>query len=160
MGKIPGSFLKRKAVPPTRPFWCAASSTAPSVLCSPRICATMFPSSAPLCPWTRTAPPKSPLWWVLPSPCPSPSAVERTLSLLSVGLIDGEFVINPNAERQGFPDGRYTVASTDSRIAMIEAGATRFPTRICTTALSPVTRPTSTSLNSSRALYVYLLAQV
>ena len=45
------------------------------------------------------------------------------ISGVSVGLVDGEIVINPNAEQRKVSDMSTTVASTDSRIAMIEAGA-------------------------------------
>ena len=45
------------------------------------------------------------------------------ISGVSVGLVDGEIVINPNAEQRKHSDMSTTVASTDSRIAMIEAGA-------------------------------------
>ncbi|WP_405340766.1 polyribonucleotide nucleotidyltransferase [Ruminococcus sp.] len=45
------------------------------------------------------------------------------ISGVSVGLVDGEIVINPNAEQRKQSDMSTTVASTDSRIAMIEAGA-------------------------------------
>ena len=45
------------------------------------------------------------------------------ISGVSVGLVDGEIVINPNADQRKVSDMSTTVASTDSRIAMIEAGA-------------------------------------
>ena len=45
------------------------------------------------------------------------------ISGVSVGLIDGEFVINPNAEQRKRSQMAVTVASTAERIAMIEAGA-------------------------------------
>ena len=45
------------------------------------------------------------------------------ISGVSVGLVDGEIVINPNAEQRKKSDMATTVASTSERIAMIEAGA-------------------------------------
>ena len=45
------------------------------------------------------------------------------ISGVSVGLIDGEFIINPTAEQRKRSQMAVTVASTDERIAMIEAGA-------------------------------------
>ena len=45
------------------------------------------------------------------------------ISGVSVGLIDGEFIINPTAEQRKLSQMAVTVASTDERIAMIEAGA-------------------------------------
>jgi len=41
----------------------------------------------------------------------------------SVGLVDGEYVINPTAEQRAKSEMAVTVASTDELIAMIEAGA-------------------------------------
>ncbi len=40
-----------------------------------------------------------------------------------VGLIDGEFIINPTAEQQMISDLALTVASTKEKVIMIEAGA-------------------------------------
>ena len=45
------------------------------------------------------------------------------ISAVSVGYVDGEIVINPNAEQRKASDMATTVASTSERIAMIEAGA-------------------------------------
>ena len=49
------------------------------------------------------------------------------ISAVSVGLVDGEFVINPTKEQREVSKMAVTVASTDSRIAMIEAGADIVP---------------------------------
>ena len=124
VGKIPGSFLKREGRPsdkailasrmidrPIRPLFpkdmrndvsivCTVMSVDPD--CSPEI-AAMVGTSAALSisdiPW------KGPI------------------SGVSVGLIDGEFIINPNAEQRAKSEMAVTVASTDKLIAMIEAGA-------------------------------------
>src|SRR5574344_2148091 len=40
-----------------------------------------------------------------------------------VGLIDGEFVVNPNEEQNKISDLKLTVASTRDKVIMIEAGA-------------------------------------
>lgn len=44
-----------------------------------------------------------------------------------VGLIDGEFVINPNATQNQSSDLKLTVASTRDKVIMIEAGANEIP---------------------------------
>ncbi len=49
------------------------------------------------------------------------------ISAVSVGLIDGEFIINPTKEQRDLSQMAVTVASTDERIAMIEAGANIVP---------------------------------
>ena len=124
VGKIPGSFQRREGRPsekailtsrvidrPIRPLFpkdmrndvsvvCTVMSVDPD--CSPEI-AAMVGTSAALSisdiPW------KGPI------------------SGVSVGLIDGEYVINPDAAQRKASRMAVTVASTDSRIAMIEAGA-------------------------------------
>ena len=45
------------------------------------------------------------------------------VSMTQVGLIDGEFVFNPNADQKAASDLALTVASTKEKVIMIEAGA-------------------------------------
>ena len=45
------------------------------------------------------------------------------ISGVSVGYIDGEYIINPTAEQRERSEMAVTVASTDKLVAMIEAGA-------------------------------------
>ena len=45
------------------------------------------------------------------------------LAAVSVGLIDGEFVLNPTSKERGLSAMNLTVCSTEERIMMIEAGA-------------------------------------
>ncbi|MDE6208432.1 MAG: polyribonucleotide nucleotidyltransferase [Lachnospiraceae bacterium] len=44
-----------------------------------------------------------------------------------VGLIDGEFIINPNSAQNKVSDLKLTVASTRDKVIMIEAGANEIP---------------------------------
>ncbi|MDE6435512.1 MAG: polyribonucleotide nucleotidyltransferase [Lachnospiraceae bacterium] len=44
-----------------------------------------------------------------------------------VGLIDGEFVFNPNEAQNAVSDLKLTVASTEKKVIMIEAGANEIP---------------------------------
>ncbi|MEE1314286.1 MAG: polyribonucleotide nucleotidyltransferase [Faecalimonas sp.] len=48
-------------------------------------------------------------------------------STTQVGLIDGEFVFNPNASQRAISDMQLTVASTRDKVIMIEAGANEVP---------------------------------
>ncbi len=48
-------------------------------------------------------------------------------STTQVGLIDGEFVFNPNAAQRAVSDMQLTVASTRDKVIMIEAGANEVP---------------------------------
>ena len=124
VGKIPGAFLRREGRPsekatltcrmidrPIRPLFPKDMRNDVSIVCtvmsvdqdnSPEIAAmigTSIALSISDIPW------KGPI------------------SGVSVGLIDGEFIINPNAEERKVSEMAVTVASTDERIAMIEAGA-------------------------------------
>ena len=124
VGKIPGGFLKREGRPsekailtsrvvdrPMRPLFpkdmrndvsivCTVMSVDPD--CSPEIAALVG---------TSVALSISDIPW------------DGPISGVSVGLIDGEFIINPTAEQRKLSQMAVTVASTDERIAMIEAGA-------------------------------------
>ena len=124
VGKIPGSFLKREGRPsekailvsrvidrPIRPLFpkdmrndvsvvCTVMSVDPD--CSPEIAAMVG---------TSVALSISDIPWNGP------------ISGVSVGLIDGNFIINPTSEQKKVSQMAVTVASTNSRIAMIEAGA-------------------------------------
>ncbi len=124
VGKIPGSFLKREGRPsekatlvcrmidrPIRPLFPKDMRNDVSIVCtvmsvdqdcSPEIAALVG---------TSIALSISDIPWNGP------------ISGVSVGLIDGQFVINPNAEQRKVSQMAVTVASTDERIAMIEAGA-------------------------------------
>ncbi len=124
VGKIPGSYLKREGRPsekailvsrvidrPIRPLFpkdmrndCSVVATVMSVDpdCSPEITAMVG---------TSIALSISDIPWNGP------------VSSVSVGYVDGEYVINPDKKQRAVSKMAVTVASTDSRIAMIEAGA-------------------------------------
>ncbi len=124
VGKIPGSFSKREGRPsdkailtsrvidrPIRPLFpkdmrndvsivCTAMSVDPD--CSPEITAMIG---------TSIALSISDIPWNGP------------ISGVSVGYIDGKYIINPTASQRAVSEMAVTVASTDKKIAMIEAGA-------------------------------------
>ena len=124
VGKIPGSYSKREGRPsdkailtsrvidrPIRPLFpkdmrndvsvvCTVMSVDPD--CSPEIAAMVG---------TSIALSISDIPWNGP------------ISGVSVGYIDGEYIINPTLEQREKSEMAVTVASTDKLIAMIEAGA-------------------------------------
>ena len=124
VGKIPGSFMKREGRPsekailasrvidrPVRPLFPKDLRNDVSVVatvmsvdpdCSPEVAALIG---------TSIAISISDIPWNGP------------ISSVSVGLIDGKPVINPTEEQRKVSKMAVTVASTDSLIAMIEAGA-------------------------------------
>ena len=124
VGKIPGSFQRREGRPsekailtsrvidrPIRPHFpkdmrndvsvvCTVMSVDPD--CAPEITAmigTSIAISISNIPW------------------------DGPISGVVVGLVDGEYVINPTAEQEKKSDMHVTVASTADLVAMIEAGA-------------------------------------
>ncbi|MGX8701313.1 polyribonucleotide nucleotidyltransferase [Caproiciproducens sp.] len=124
VGRIPGSYIKREGRPseravltsrvidrPIRPLFPKDMRNDVSVVatvmsvdhdCAPEIAAmvgTSIALSVSDIPW------KGPI------------------SGVSVGYVDGQYVINPTSEQRKVSKMAVTVASTDSRIAMIEAGA-------------------------------------
>ena len=124
VGRIPGSYLKREGRPtehailtsrvidrPIRPLFdksmrndvsivCTVMSVDPD--CQPEVIAMIGASIAISI---------SDIPWNGP------------ISGCSVGMVDGEFVINPTEEQRKVSKMATTVASTSERIAMIEAGA-------------------------------------
>lgn len=124
VGKIPGSFLRRESRPsehailtsrvidrPIRPLFpkdmrndvtlvCTVMSVDPD--CAPETTAMIGASiaiSISDIPW------------------------DGPISGVTVGLVDGQFVINPTAEQEKVSEMHVTVASTADLVAMIEAGA-------------------------------------
>ncbi|MGN0587632.1 MAG: polyribonucleotide nucleotidyltransferase [Oscillospiraceae bacterium] len=124
VGRIPGSFMKREGKPseksiltsrvvdrPIRPLFPKDMRNDVSVVmtvlavdpdCSPEICgmiATSIAISISDIPWNGP------------------------IGGISVGLVDGEIVLNPNLEQRGKSDLNLTVAGTKDKVVMIEAGA-------------------------------------
>lgn len=124
VGRIPGSYLKREGRPsdksvltsrvidrPIRPLFPKDMRNDVSVVCTVM---AVDPDCAPeiaAMVGTSIALSISDIPWKGP------------ISGVSVGYVDGKYVINPDAEQRKVSRMAVTVASTDSRIAMIEAGA-------------------------------------
>ena len=124
VGKIPGSFLKREGRPtdkailtsrvidrPIRPLFPKDMRNDVSVVCTvmsvDHDCAPEIAGMV----GTSIALSISDIPWNGP------------ISGVSVGLVDGEYVINPTAAQRAVSQMAVTVASTETRIPMIEAGA-------------------------------------
>jgi len=124
VGKIPGGFIKREGRPtekailtsrvidrPIRPLFPSNFRNDVSVVatvwcvdqdCQPEV-AAMIGSSIALS--------------ISDAPFNGPTAA------VNVGMIDGKFIINPNAEEREVTQLSLTVASTREKVMMIEAGA-------------------------------------
>ena len=128
VGKIPGGFIKREGRPsekailtsrcidrPLRPLFpkdyrndVAIVATVMSVDqdCAPEVAAMIGASAA-----------------LIISDIP----FTDTVSSVSIGYCDGEFVVNPNAAQRETSKLNLTVSSTKDKVMMIEAGADEIP---------------------------------
>lgn len=124
VGKIPGSFLKREGRPsekailvsrvidrPIRPLFPKDMRNDVAVVCTTMSVDPDYSPEIAAMVGTSVALSISDIPWNGP------------ISGVSVGLVNGEFVINPTGEQKKVSQMAVTVASTESRIAMIEAGA-------------------------------------
>lgn len=124
VGKIPGGFLKREGRASERAILTSRVIDRPirplfptdyrndvaivaTVLCvdqneSPEVCAMIGASIA-----------------LSISDIP----LQKTVGSLNIGLVDGEFIVNPNVEQKAVSDLALTVSSTSEKVMMIEAGA-------------------------------------
>ncbi len=59
--------------------------------------------------------------------CISDIPFDGPCAMTQIGLVDGEFVVNPSQAQWKFGDLRLTVASTREKVIMIEAGANEVP---------------------------------
>ncbi len=124
VGHIPGSFQRREGRPtekailtsrvidrPIRPLFPKDMRNDVSIVCT-------VMSVDPSCPPETTA-------MIGASIAISISDIpwDGPISGVVVGLVDGEYVINPTAEQEKRSDMHVTVASTADLVAMIEAGA-------------------------------------
>ena len=126
VGRIPGSFLRREGRPtekailssrvidrPMRPLFPKDMRNDVSIV-------TTVMSVDPDCPPETIAMIGASIAVTI-----SKIPFNGPISGVSVGMIDGQFVINPTSEQQKKSRMAVTVASTDKKVAMIEAGADR-----------------------------------
>lgn len=136
VGKIPGGFLKREGKPTDKAVLTSRAIDRPlrplfpkdfrndvvvvgTVLCveqdnSPEV-AAMIGAAAALA--------------ISDIPFNGPTAA------VNVGLVDGEIVINPTVEQREKSDLTLTVAATEKKITMIEAGANEIPNDVMLNAI-------------------------
>ncbi len=124
VGRIPGSFMRREGRPTEKAILASRMIDRPMRPLFPKdmrndvsiVCTVM--SVDPDCPPETIA-------MIGASISVSISQIpwKGPISGVSVGMIDGEYIINPTTEQQHQSRMAVTVASTDSLVAMIEAGA-------------------------------------
>ena len=69
--------------------------------------------------------------------------------MTQIGMIDGEFIVNPTSDQKQVSDMALTVASTREKVIMIEAGANEVPEDKMIEAIFKATRSTRRLSNSS-----------
>ena len=124
VGKIPGSFQRREGKASDKAVLCARVIDRPIRPLFPKdmrndvgIVATVMSVDPDCLPEITAMIGVSVALSISPIPWAGP------VSGVSVGLVDGQYVINPTAEEREKSEMTVTVASTDELIAMIEAGA-------------------------------------
>lgn len=128
VGKIPGGFIKREGKPsdqsilhgraidrPIRPLFPSGYRNDVQIVCTvvsvekdnlPEILAINAASTAL---------------------CLSSIPFTTPVAAVQVGLIDGEFIINPTLEQRAISEMELTVCATSERVMMIEAGGNEIP---------------------------------
>jgi len=124
VGKIPGSFTRREGRPTDKAILCSRVIDRPIRPLFPK---DMRNDVSIVCTVMSTDPDCLPeiVGMIGASVALSISDIpwEGPISGVSVGYVDGEIVLNPNAEQAAKSDMQVTVASTSDLVAMIEAGA-------------------------------------
>ena len=124
VGRIPGSFLRREGRPtekailtsrvidrPIRPLFAKDMRNDVSIVCTVMSVDHDCPPETTAMIGASIAISISDIPW------------DGPISGVVVGLVDGEYVINPTAEQEARSEMHVTVASTADLVAMIEAGA-------------------------------------
>ena len=128
VGKIPGGFIKREGRPsekatltsrlidrPLRPLFNKGMRNDVQVVATVLSVEQDVPPDIPAMIGASAAIAVSDIPWAGP------------IGGVSVGLVDGEIVLNPTLEQRAHNDLRLTVAGTMEKIVMIEAGANEIP---------------------------------
>ncbi len=124
VGRIPGSFQRRegkaseKAVLTSRVIDRPIRPLLPKDMRNDVSVVATVMSVDPDC-----SPEIAALWGVSTAIAISDIPWDGPVSSVSLGLVDGKYVINPTLEERAKTEMTVTVASTDSLVAMIEAGA-------------------------------------
>ena len=128
VGRIPGSFTRREGKPTDKAILCSRVIDRPVRPLFPK---DMRNDVSLVCTVMSVDPDCSPeiVGMIGASIALSISDIpwEGPISGVSVGYVDGEIVLNPNAEQQAKSEMQVTVSSTADLVAMIEAGAKEIP---------------------------------
>lgn len=128
VGKIPGSFQKREGKPADKAILTSRAIDRPLRPLFPKdfrndvvVVATVLSVEQDNSPEVAAMIGASAALSISDIPFGGPTAA------VNVGLVDGEIIINPTEEQREKSDLNLTVAGTEKKIAMIEAGANEVP---------------------------------
>ncbi len=128
VGKIPGSFQKREGKPADKAILTSRAIDRPLRPLFPKdfrndvvVVATVLSVEQDNSPEVAAMIGASAALSISDIPFGGPTAA------VNVGIIDGEIIINPTEEQREKSDLNLTVAGTEEKIAMIEAGANEIP---------------------------------
>ena len=128
VGKIPGSFTKREGKPTDKAILTSRAIDRPIRPLFPKdfrndvvVVATVLSVDQDNSPEVAAMIGASAALSISDIPFGGPTAA------VNVGIVNGEIIINPNEEQRKVSDLTLTVAGTEEKIAMIEAGANEIP---------------------------------
>ena len=131
VGKIPGSFQKREGKPADKAILTSRAIDRPLRPLFPKdfrndvvVVATVLSVEQDNSPEVAAMIGASAALSISDIPFGGPTAA------VNVGIVDGEIIINPTEEQREKSDLNLTVAGTQEKIAMIEAGANEIPDNI------------------------------
>ena len=141
VGKIPGSFQKREGKPADKAILTSRAIDRPLRPLFPKdfrndvvVVATVLSVEQDNSPEVAAMIGASAALSISDIPFGGPTAA------VNVGIVDGEIIINPTEEQREKSDLNLTVAGTQEKIAMIEAGANEIPDNIMLQAIKKVTK--------------------
>ncbi len=128
VGKIPGGFLKREGKPSDKAILTSRAIDRPLRPLFPKdfrndvvVCATV------LCVDQDNSPEVAAMIGAACALAISDIPFGGPTAAVNVGIVDGQIVINPTEEQRGKSDLTLTVAATEKKITMIEAGGNEIP---------------------------------
>ena len=131
VGKIPGSFLKREGKPSDKAILTSRAIDRPLRPLFPKdfrndvvIVATV------LCVEQDNSPEVAAMIGAAAALAISDIPFNGPTAAVNVGLVDGEIIINPTEAQREVSDLTLTVAATENKITMIEAGANEVPDEV------------------------------
>lgn len=136
VGKIPGGFLKREGKPTDKAILTSRAIDRPLRPLFPKDFRNdVVVVGTVLCVEQDNSPEVAAMIGVASALAISDIPFNGPTAAVNVGLVDGEVVINPTVEQREKSDLTLTVAATENKITMIEAGANEVPNDVMLNAI-------------------------